>query len=203
MSDREDEDLPEDLDEDNFNAEEEEYFNENNENNEDIPKPDDDTISQVSDRKKQDEVEVPEMEIELEEEEEEEEEEEVKQTTADEPNKDGSSAFFDNLGRSMHLESSEVKKAIRIPDSERQTSSSLSQYELARALSIRAAQYDKSGRGFVDTKDCHTAIDVAKKEITQRMSPLIVIRIRTALGDYPIYYEEWKINEMVIGAFSG
>lgn len=87
-------------------------------------------------------------------------------------------------------------KIIRvIPNDERMTSHIMTIEEITEAIGIRASQIENGMIPLVDIDNLNNPIDIAKKELLERESPLILERA-IAETDNEILVEQWDINTM-------
>ena len=87
----------------------------------------------------------------------------------------------------------EVEKIIKfkLPE-ERVTSEIMTSYEYTQVISIRASQIEKGSKIFIKNYSDENPIEIAKKEIEQKKSPMMITRFLTEeLG------EIWAVNEMI------
>lgn len=90
-----------------------------------------------------------------------------------------------------------VKKKIIIKDSDKITSNKATKYEITRALTFRITQIERGSEYFIDSSNLNNAKDIAKKEIIERKTPIIIERIVDLDKKNNIAYcERWKLNEM-------
>jgi DNA-directed RNA polymerase I, II, and III subunit RPABC2 len=78
----------------------------------------------------------------------------------------------------------------------RRTLALLSKYEKAKIIGIRAQQISMGSHIYLD--DVHTLsnpLDIAKEELRQKRTPLIVRRIM--LGKKGSVHEDWRIEELI------
>ena len=88
---------------------------------------------------------------------------------------------------------------IRVRDRDkRMTSDSIDIYELAGVVGLRAKQIENGDKYYVDSEYCSNAIDIARKEILLKQSPMIVERTVAVYKTYKIV-EQWSVNELVVG----
>lgn len=73
------------------------------------------------------------------------------------------------------------------------TSEYATKYECTEAISIRAKQIENGGTCFTDITNLTKPLDMARKELFDKKSPLDVIRMIT-----DIIAERWHMNELVI-----
>lgn len=78
-----------------------------------------------------------------------------------------------------------------VKEEDRITSDSLSKYEMVELISIRATQISKGDVPFTDIENLRDPILMAKKELYDNRSPLMVKR---HIGNN--IYEYWNPNEM-------
>jgi DNA-directed RNA polymerase I, II, and III subunit RPABC2 len=69
----------------------------------------------------------------------------------------------------------------------------MSYAEYARVISERAKQIENGSPIFIESKNEHSPINIAEKEVRQKKCPLKVVRYLTKN-----IKEEWSVNEMII-----
>ena len=90
-----------------------------------------------------------------------------------------------------------VKKKYIINDADRTTSNRVTKYELTRAITYRITQIERGSKYFINTGNLNTATDIAKKEVMERKSPIIIERVIDLDKKLNIVYcERWKLNNM-------
>ena len=95
------------------------------------------------------------------------------------------------------LNSNSVLKKIIIDDADRITSNFITKYEITRAITYRITQIERGSKYFTDIGNINNAAQIAKKEIIDRKSPIIIEReINFDKQNNISYCERWKINEM-------
>lgn len=88
---------------------------------------------------------------------------------------------------------------IKIKDRDkRMTSDSIDLYELAGQIGLRAKHIENGDRYFVDSEDCDNAIDIARKEVLMKKSPIIIERTVAIHKTYRVV-EQWSVNELIAG----
>ena len=92
-------------------------------------------------------------------------------------------------------EITEHVSVIRIPDEDRITSNILQIEEMTEAIGIRASQIEMGSPIFCDYGVLSNPISIAKLELIQRKSPLILERCIAVRGSC-CYVEHWKVSEM-------
>jgi len=94
---------------------------------------------------------------------------------------------------SSDIKYSSINRRIIVDPDKRITSNVITQLEIARAISIRAANIDAKGHdnSFIDTKGYDSACEIAKKEFYSRRSPLKLLRY---VGNNE--WEEFLVREM-------
>jgi DNA-directed RNA polymerase subunit K/omega len=81
--------------------------------------------------------------------------------------------------------------------SRRVTRSTMTLYEFARALGIRAEQIAKTGKAFIDDVGAYTDCrKIARAEMLQRRSPLVLERTLRVMNDGTRKVERWLVREM-------
>ena len=80
----------------------------------------------------------------------------------------------------------------RIADNERTSRPYLTKYEKAKLIGIRAKQISMGAKITIDTQGISDVIDIAKKELFEKKTPLIVRRYMPNN-----MYEDWKISELI------
>lgn len=87
------------------------------------------------------------------------------------------------------------------PD-DRRTSDILSKFEMTEIISIRATQISQFNNAMVDIAGLTSPIDIAKRELMNRMCPLMLRRMVGELknektGVLELYAEDWCPNDMI------
>lgn len=85
------------------------------------------------------------------------------------------------------------KVDVIVPKDLRRTSEIMSYAEYARVIAERAKQIENGSPMFIESKNEHSPINIAEKEVRQKMCPLKIIRYLTKN-----IKEEWSVNEMII-----
>jgi len=106
------------------------------------------------------------------------------------------SANIDDIDIDDDIEQIHTKIVKVIPSNERVSSNLMNEYEYARLISLRAKQIAAGSKVFINDEDSIShltnATEIAKKELFDKRSPLIV---RRKIGDR---YEYWTARELVI-----
>ncbi len=94
------------------------------------------------------------------------------------------------------------KEIIIINPTKRQTSDILSRYEMTEIISIRSTQIAQFNNPMVDSTGLSNPVDIAKRELMNRMCPLMLRRMVGELknektGILELYAEDWCPNEMI------
>jgi DNA-directed RNA polymerase subunit K/omega len=119
-------------------------------------------------------------------------------------------SFIDDSGDSdtdpydfyFHNDEDEIKvpKNFRtvhvIPPEKRRTSNVMTEFEMTRAIAIRAKRINDTGNAYVVPK-FDDAIAIAKQEFLERKNPLILIRQISLGNTSDVWIEKWKVREMV------
>ena len=85
----------------------------------------------------------------------------------------------------------ELKRNLRVPDSERVTIPKLTKYEKVRLLGTRAKQISDGSKVFIKSKNVRNAMDIAELELKHKVIPL---KIKRPLPNGK--YEIWSIKEL-------
>jgi len=80
----------------------------------------------------------------------------------------------------------------RIPDAERTTRRYITKYEKAKIIGVRAQQIALGAVPNIDIKSTMTPREIARYELENKKTPIIVQRIF-----HTGKYEEWKIEELI------
>jgi len=93
-------------------------------------------------------------------------------------------------------QASGVRNIIIVPDEERVTSNVATLAEIARAIAIRAKQISENPSAYVDIGLLSDPETIARKELDERRTPLVLRRSvgRTSAGESIV--ELWKLREM-------
>lgn len=100
--------------------------------------------------------------------------------------------------RTVQSECSTSRNIIIVPPEERITSENMTQFEFARAIAIRASQIANNPKIYTDYDGLYDEVSIAKKELLDRKSPLIIWRqvgVIPTTGERII--EKWNVREMV------
>ena len=90
-----------------------------------------------------------------------------------------------------------VLKKVIIDDADRITSNFITKYEITRTITYRITQIERGSKYFTDIGNINNAAQIAKKEIIDRKSPMIIEReINFDEKNNISYCERWKVNEM-------
>lgn len=89
-----------------------------------------------------------------------------------------------------------TRRVIVVLEEERLTSNFMTVAEVTRAIALRAEQITKNPSAYTDTGDLSHAGDIARKELYDHRSPLVLRRQvgQTRAGE-PII-EKWRVREM-------
>ena len=97
--------------------------------------------------------------------------------------------FLDKGITVMFRETDQLGQLVADP---REMRSSLTKYERARALGLRAKQLSEGAKPLVDYAGLTDALDIAKKELAERKMPFLIRRKHNE-----VLHEQWDINELV------
>ena len=86
-----------------------------------------------------------------------------------------------------------INEIIYVLPEDRVTSEVMTIFEYTEAISIRAKQIEDGGICFTDTSKLSDPLEMAKKELLDKKSPLDLVR-----GITNIIYEKWHVNEMTL-----
>lgn len=94
------------------------------------------------------------------------------------------------------------KEIIIVTPNKRQTSDILSRYEMTEIISIRSTQIAQYNNPMVDSTGLSNPVDIAKRELMNRMCPLMLRRMvgeikNEKTGILELYAEDWCPNEMI------
>lgn len=92
-------------------------------------------------------------------------------------------------------------RSVLVAPNDRRTSTIMSLYEYTECRSIRATQISKYNNCFVSIDGLSDPIEMAERELRQRMSPIILRRCVGVTTDHAAahitkYYEEFRANDM-------
>lgn len=92
--------------------------------------------------------------------------------------------------------SSDTRKIIVVPSEEKQSSNMMTLAEVSRAIAIRAKQISNNPYSYTDIGDLSDAISIARKELFDRRSPLVLERRMgyTSAGESIV--EMWTVRHM-------
>lgn len=93
-------------------------------------------------------------------------------------------------------QSIDTRRIVVVPPEERITSNMMTQAEVTRAIALRAEQMSRYPSAYTDVEGLTQAQDIARKELYDHRSPLVLRRAvgRTAAGERII--EKWPVREM-------
>lgn len=102
---------------------------------------------------------------------------------------------FEDHEEEMLLEAADIEAGQREPETEAQkrfTSPIMTKFERAKILGIRAQQISMSAPIMVEYGDETDPVEIAKKELKEKKTPLIVLR---RLPDNT--YEKWAVKDLI------
>lgn len=100
------------------------------------------------------------------------------------------------LSNIKDIDTSTGHKIIRVlPKDERITSHIMTLEEITEAIGIRASQIENGMIPLVEVGNLTSPIEIAKKELLERESPLILERAISETG-HEIIVEQWDVNTM-------
>jgi DNA-directed RNA polymerase I, II, and III subunit RPABC2 len=89
-----------------------------------------------------------------------------------------------------------------IPPEQRVTSNRLTLGEVTRAIGIRAQQIERYASPYTEIGGLTDPIEIARKELYERRTPLVLCREVGRTPDGDLLVENWKVREMAFPALN-